>query len=71
MTVDAVKNRKLFYWFVESQRNPAQDPLLVWLNGGAPNHPSLLFSFFFASSLLCVCGGARARACVQDPARRR
>lgn len=26
--------RHLFYWFVESQRNPQKDPLVLWLNGG-------------------------------------
>jgi hypothetical protein len=26
--------RHLFYWFVESQRNPAQDPVVLWLTGG-------------------------------------
>jgi len=26
--------KKVFYWFVESQRDPKTDPLLVWMNGG-------------------------------------
>ncbi len=34
ITVDQIKDRRLFYWFVESQRDPANDPLLVWMNGG-------------------------------------
>lgn len=31
-TIDG--DRKLHYWFVESQNNPASDPVLLWLNGG-------------------------------------
>jgi serine carboxypeptidase-like clade 2 len=26
--------RKLFYWFVESERDPVNDKLVLWLNGG-------------------------------------
>uniref|UniRef100_A0AC34RS62 Carboxypeptidase n=1 Tax=Panagrolaimus sp. JU765 TaxID=591449 RepID=A0AC34RS62_9BILA len=26
--------KSLFYWFVESQKNPAKDPLIFWFNGG-------------------------------------
>jgi cathepsin A (carboxypeptidase C) len=26
--------KRLHYWFVESQGNPATDPVLLWLNGG-------------------------------------
>ncbi|EQC37133.1 hypothetical protein SDRG_05360 [Saprolegnia diclina VS20] len=26
--------QKMFYWHVESQANPATDPLVLWLNGG-------------------------------------
>ena len=24
--------RHLFYWFLESQRNPSKDPLIVWVS---------------------------------------
>mmetsp|Transcript_53455 Transcript_53455/g.106383 ORF Transcript_53455/g.106383 Transcript_53455/m.106383 type:complete len:480 (-) Transcript_53455:181-1620(-) len=27
-------DRQMFYWFVESQRHPEKDPLLLWTNGG-------------------------------------
>jgi len=34
ITVDPSHGRQLFYWFVESQRDPANDKLVLWLNGG-------------------------------------
>eukprot|EP01116_Phalansterium_solitarium_P022795 TRINITY_DN7660_c0_g1_i1.p1 TRINITY_DN7660_c0_g1~~TRINITY_DN7660_c0_g1_i1.p1 ORF type:complete len:498 (+),score=133.74 TRINITY_DN7660_c0_g1_i1:88-1494(+) len=34
VNVDPANNRNLFYWFVESQNNPATDKLVLWLNGG-------------------------------------
>ncbi|WKX94954.1 hypothetical protein Q1695_011866 [Nippostrongylus brasiliensis] len=33
-TVGTTKNHQLHYWFVESQNNPATDPVLLWLTGG-------------------------------------
>jgi len=34
IVVNDTHGRNLFFWFVESQRNPATDPLVLWLNGG-------------------------------------
>ena len=35
----------LFFWFVESQRDPASDPLLYWTNGG-PGSSSVAYGFW-------------------------
>uniref|UniRef100_T1IXT3 Carboxypeptidase n=1 Tax=Strigamia maritima TaxID=126957 RepID=T1IXT3_STRMM len=32
--LNATNNRHLHYWFVESAKDPANDPLLLWMNGG-------------------------------------
>ncbi|CAI8608252.1 unnamed protein product [Vicia faba] len=34
VTVDENHGRSLYYYFVESQGNPSQDPVVLWLNGG-------------------------------------
>jgi carboxypeptidase C (cathepsin A) len=31
---EAAGTRQMFYWFVESQSRPQEDPLLLWTNGG-------------------------------------
>jgi cathepsin A (carboxypeptidase C) len=32
--LNSTDGRFLHYWFFESQRNPAEDPVVLWLNGG-------------------------------------
>jgi carboxypeptidase C (cathepsin A) len=32
--IDLPDTRKGFFWFVESERDPVNDPLVLWLNGG-------------------------------------
>lgn len=34
VTIDEVHGKKLYYYFVESERNPSTDPVVLWLNGG-------------------------------------
>ncbi|CAJ0558091.1 unnamed protein product, partial [Mesorhabditis spiculigera] len=34
LTPQVAKTHHLFYWFVESQNDPVNDPVLLWLNGG-------------------------------------
>lgn len=34
VTIDENHGRNLYYYFVVSERNPAKDPVVLWLNGG-------------------------------------
>ncbi|GFP85104.1 serine carboxypeptidase 1 [Phtheirospermum japonicum] len=34
VTLDESHGKRLFYYFVESKRNSAKDPIVLWLNGG-------------------------------------
>lgn len=34
MTIDETHGKKLYYYFVVSERSPAKDPVVLWLNGG-------------------------------------
>uniref|UniRef100_A0A6P4AWI9 Carboxypeptidase n=1 Tax=Ziziphus jujuba TaxID=326968 RepID=A0A6P4AWI9_ZIZJJ len=34
VTIDENHGRNLFYYFVESERKPTEDPVVLWLNGG-------------------------------------
>jgi cathepsin A (carboxypeptidase C) len=37
--LNATEGRHLFYWFFESQKNPSEDAVVLWLNGGPGSSP--------------------------------
>lgn len=34
VAIDKHRNKNLWYYFVESERNASVDPVVLWLNGG-------------------------------------
>ncbi len=45
MPIGDEKGTEMFFWFVESQRNPSSDPVAFWTNGG-PGASSVAYGFW-------------------------
>ncbi|RFU78532.1 peptidase s10, serine carboxypeptidase [Trichoderma arundinaceum] len=43
-TVDVTDSHRLFFWFFDSRNDPANDPIIVWMNGG-PGGSSMMGLF--------------------------
>ena len=43
---DDKSGTELFFWFVESTRSPADDPVVLWLNGGRKLSYSYSIAYF-------------------------
>jgi carboxypeptidase C (cathepsin A) len=45
MPIGGGYNTSLFFWFVESQKDPTTDPVAFWTNGG-PGSSSVAYGFW-------------------------
>lgn len=51
VNIDKSNGKNLFYCFVESERKPSEDPVVLWLNGGP--RCSALMVLFTSMELIC------------------
>ncbi|KAK2589401.1 hypothetical protein QQS21_012924, partial [Conoideocrella luteorostrata] len=43
-TIDVTDKHRLFYWYFDSRNDPANDPIIIWMNGG-PGGSSMMGLF--------------------------
>jgi hypothetical protein len=60
--VDEQHGARLFYYFIASERNPAEDPLILWITGGPGC--SALSGLLFEIGQYSTPAGRRLHACM-------